>query len=117
VRASLKLGCAGGGNLLPLASQFPNSTCVGFDLSQAQVDAAKVAVQFCKLSNTKIYQGSIADINETHGKFDYIICHGVFSWVPEQVREAILRVSAQNLSENGIAYISYNTMPGWYSAV
>ena len=110
----LELGCAGGGNLLPIASQFPNATCVGFDLSQAQVDVAKVAVQFCKLSNTKIQQGSIADINETHGKFDYIICHGVFSWVPEQVREAILRVSAQNLSENGIAYISYNTMPGWY---
>ena len=110
----LELGCAGGGNLLPIASQFPNATCVGIDLSQAQVDAARVAVQYGKLSNTKIHQGSIADINESHGKFDYIICHGVFSWVPEPAREAILRVSAQNLSENGIAYISYNTMPGWY---
>ena len=110
----LELGCAGGGNLLPIASQFPNATCVGIDLSQAQVDAAKVAVQYCRLANTSIHQGSIDDISEKHGKFDYIICHGVFSWVPEHIREAILRVSSQNLAENGIAYISYNTMPGWY---
>ena len=110
----LELGCAGGGNLLPIASQFPNATCVGFDLSQAQVDAARIAVQYCGLTNTKIHQGSVTDITEKLGKFDYILCHGVFSWVPEPVREAILRVSSQNLSANGIAYISYNTLPGWY---
>ncbi len=110
----LELGCAGGGNLLPIASQFPNASCVGIELSESQCEVANIAIQFIGLKNIKIKQGSIAEITSELGKFDYIICHGVFSWVPEEVREAILRVSSENLSENGVAYISYNTMPGWY---
>ncbi len=110
----LEIGCAGGGNLLPVASQFPNSTCVGIELSKVQVDDAVIANKLIGLKNVQIKQGSVADITPEFGKFDYIICHGVFSWVPEFVREAILKVSSQNLSENGVAYISYNTMPGWY---
>jgi len=110
----LELGCAGGGNLLPIASQFPNASCVGIELSEVQCEAADTAIKFIGLQNIKIKQGSIADITPELGKFDYILCHGVFSWVPESVREAILRVSSENLSENGVVYISYNTMPGWY---
>jgi len=110
----LELGCAGGGNLIPIASQFPNAVCHGVELSAAQCEAANVAIQYVGLSNIKIQQGSIADITSDLGKFDYILCHGVFSWVPEFVREAILRVASENLSENGVAYISYNTFPGWY---
>jgi methyltransferase-like protein/2-polyprenyl-3-methyl-5-hydroxy-6-metoxy-1,4-benzoquinol methylase len=110
----LELGCAGGGNLLPIASQFPNASCLGIELSELQCDAANTAIKFIGLQNIKISQGSIADITPDLGKFDYILCHGVFSWVPESVREAILRVSSQNLSENGVAYVSYNTLPGWY---
>ena len=53
------------------------------------------------------------DINEDFGKFDYIIVHGVFSWVPENVKEKILKICNENLTEEGIAYISYNTYPGW----
>ena len=110
----LELGCAGGGNILPIASQFPNANCVGIELSESQCEAANIAINFSGLKNIKITQGSIADVTPELGKFDYIICHGVFSWVPEPVREAILRVSSENLSENGVVYISYNTMPGWY---
>ncbi len=110
----LELGCAGGGNLLPIASQFPNASCLGIELSEVQCEAANTAIDFIGLKNVKIQQGSIADITPELGKFDYILCHGVFSWVPESVREAILRVSSENLSADGIVYISYNTMPGWY---
>ena len=110
----LEIGCAGGGNLLPIASQFPNSTCVGIELSQVQVDDAVIANKLIGLKNIQIKQGSVADITPEFGKFDYILCHGVFSWVPEFVREAILKVASQNLSENGVAFISYNTLPGWY---
>lgn len=110
----LELGCAGGGNLLPIASQFPNAHCVGVELSEVQCNDAKTAVKFLGLKNIEIRHESISDITSSLGTFDYIICHGVFSWVPDPVREDILRVSAQNLAENGIAYISYNTLPGWY---
>jgi len=110
----LEIGCAGGGNILPIASQFPNATCVGIELSEVQVQNGRIATKFVGLDNLEIKQGSVTDITSALGKFDYILCHGVFSWVPDFVREAILNVSSQNLSENGVVFISYNTMPGWY---
>ncbi|MCE3017006.1 MAG: methyltransferase regulatory domain-containing protein [Pirellula sp.] len=110
----LEIGCAGGGNILPLASLMPNSTCVGVELSQVQVDFGKEAIRFTGMKNCTIQQGSVTDITPEFGKFDYILCHGVYSWVPDFVREAILRVCSENLSENGVAYVSYNVLPGWY---
>jgi methyltransferase-like protein len=48
------------------------------------------------------------------GKFDYVICHGVYSWVPETVRQKIFDICAEQLNPQGIAYISYNCYPGWH---
>ncbi len=83
----LEIGCAGGGNLIPVAAQFPNSRCVGVELSKVQVDNARIAIDYCGLKNIEILQGSIVDLASELGKFDYIICHGVYSWVPDFVRE------------------------------
>lgn len=110
----LEIGCAGGGNLLPMASMFPHAECVGVELSQVQCDYGSEAIKFTDFKNVSIRQGSVTDIDASFGKFDYILCHGVFSWVPEFVREAILRVASENLSDQGISFISYNAMPGWY---
>ena len=44
--------------------------------------------------------------------FDYIIAHGVYSWVPDPVRDRILAICSESLSPNGVAYVSYNTYPG-----
>jgi methyltransferase-like protein len=54
------------------------------------------------------------DLKESPGSFDYIICHGVYSWVPPAVQEGILEICARLLTPRGIAYISYNTYPGWH---
>ena len=86
---------------------------VGIDLSKVQIDAGLANIKALGLKNIELKHCSITDIDESFGKFDYIICHGVFSWVPEFVREKILEISNKNLIENGIAYISYNTLPGW----
>lgn len=56
------------------------------------------------------------DINDQDGLFDYIICHGTYSWVPSDVRDKILDICKNNLHKNGIAYVSYNTLPGWNMA-
>ena len=109
----LELGCAEGGNLIPHAAKYPKATFVGVDLSKVQIDAGNVHIKSLGLKNIELKHCSITDIDEKFGKFDYIICHGVISWVPDFVREKILEVSSRNLSENGIAYISYNTLPGW----
>lgn len=109
----LELGCAAGGNLLPFALAYPNATVVGVDLSPVQIAAGQKAVAELGLTNLALHAMNMADIDATFGKFDYIISHGVFSWVPPEVRDAMLRICRDNLSDNGIAYLSYNTYPGW----
>jgi SAM-dependent methyltransferase len=110
----LELGCATGGNLFPIALAWPGSRCVGIDLSPRQIEMGEHVVRALSLSNVELKAISILDIEPSFGEFDYILCHGVFSWAPENVRRKILSICRENLAENGIAYISYNTYPGWH---
>ncbi|WP_052120515.1 methyltransferase regulatory domain-containing protein [Inquilinus limosus] len=109
----LELGCASGGNILPLALRYPESHVVGIDLSPVQIAAGRRAAAELGLKNIELHQGDLGEIAPTLGVFDYIICHGVYSWVPPDVQEAILRVCRENLAPDGIAHVSYNCYPGW----
>jgi methyltransferase-like protein/trans-aconitate methyltransferase len=108
-----ELGCASGGNIIPLAARHPGASFVGIDLSNAQVEAGRARIARLGLSNIDLRCQSFAEIEEGAAAFDYIICHGVYSWVPEPLRETILRLCRENLSPRGIALISYNVLPGW----
>src|SRR5262249_40877864 len=66
------------------------------------------------LKNVELRAGSILDIGPDWGTFDYILCHGVYSWVPPAVQDHILTVCSRNLSPDGVAYVSYNVYPGWH---
>ena len=108
----LELGCASGGNLIPLAARYPRTRFYGIDFSARQVSVAEKQIAALALDNIRIESADITTFapRET---FDYIICHGVYSWVPEATRAAILRICREALTEQGVAYISYNTYPGW----
>lgn len=110
----LELGCANGGNLIPLAYALPKCRCVGIDLSPRQIADGQAVVDALGLSNITLRAMSILDVGPDFGEFDYIICHGVFSWVPRVVQDKILEICRQNLAPNGVAYVSYNTYPGWH---
>lgn len=110
----LELGCASGGNLLPMAHTLPGSTFVGVDFSEQQIAEAQEAVDVLGLENIAFHQMDIREIGADFGQFDYIIAHGVYSWVPPDVREHVMMVCQQNLAPNGLALISYNTYPGWH---
>lgn len=110
----LELGCAGGANLLPQALAHPESEFVGVDLSARQVEDGKRHVETLALQNVTLRQADILDIDESWGMFDYIICHGVFSWVPAKVQEHLLTLCQKLLNPQGLAMISYNTYPGWH---
>lgn len=109
----LELGCADGSNLLPMAEQAPGATFLGIDASRVQIATGLRAVGEAGLRNVELRRQDIMEFPHSEGKFDYIIAHGVFSWVPEAVREKILAICDEHLAENGIAYISYNAHPGW----
>jgi 2-polyprenyl-3-methyl-5-hydroxy-6-metoxy-1,4-benzoquinol methylase len=109
----LELGCAGGGNLIPMAAALPHAKFLGIDLSARQIDEGKSLLSELGLSNIELRQASITDVDPSYGDFDYIICHGVYSWVPEAVQNHILKIAQRQLSPNGVVYMSYNTYPGW----
>ena len=109
----LELGSACGGNLITFASNYPDSYSIGVDLSKLEIENGAKIIKDLELKNIELRNISITDIDESFGRFDYIICHGVFSWVPDCVKNKILEVSSKLLNPNGIAFISYNTMPGW----
>lgn len=108
----LELGCGRGGNLLPMAAQFPQSAFVGLDLSGSAIAKAKSAQAELGLANIAFHHRDILDVGDEIGPFDYILVHGVYSWVPDVVREAILAIFGRLLTPNGIAYVSYNALPG-----
>jgi len=110
----LELGCGMGGNLIPMALAMPDASFTGYDLSGVQVQRARDTIQALDLRNIAVEQRNILDARREADKFDYIICHGVYSWVPENVQEKILSICRESLSENGVALVSYNTYPGWH---
>jgi SAM-dependent methyltransferase/methyltransferase-like protein len=110
----LELGCASGGNLIPMAQALPGSRFVGVDLSAREIADGQQCLDVLGLRNVELRALSITDIDESFGQFDYIICHGVFSWVPRDVQERIFTLCARQLAPHGVVYISYNTYPGWH---
>ena len=110
----LELGCASGGNLIPMAVGLPGSSFVGVELSARQVADGQALIETVGLKNIELRQMSIMDVNKKFGEFDYIITHGVYSWVPDAVQEKIIEICGTNLAAEGVAYISYNTYPGWH---
>jgi methyltransferase-like protein/predicted O-methyltransferase YrrM len=111
----LELGCALGGNLIPMALASPESRYVGIDLSPRQIAEGRKMVGELGLRNIELKAMSILDIDDALGPFDYILTHGVYSWVPPTVQEKILEISRRNLSPQGVAYVSYNALPGWHA--
>jgi methyltransferase-like protein/cyclopropane fatty-acyl-phospholipid synthase-like methyltransferase len=109
----LELGCGGGWNIIPMAYSLPETEFTGIDLSKNQIEKAQKYVNDIGLENISFEHKSILDIDNTIGHFDYIICHGVYSWVPKNVQEKIFAILRDNLTDNGIGHISYNTLPGW----
>ncbi|HVJ37021.1 MAG TPA: methyltransferase regulatory domain-containing protein [Stenotrophomonas sp.] len=109
----LELGCAAGGNIIPFAQRHPQAQVLGVDLSAQQVEEGSALIARMGLDNVRLAQRDLTSIDASLGQFDYILCHGVYSWVPAQVQAAILRVCRENLSPQGVAFVSYNTYPGW----
>jgi SAM-dependent methyltransferase len=108
----LELGCGVGANLIPIAHQYPESEFVGIDLSADAIDEANATAADLGLPNVRLLQADIMDVAADYGQFDYVIAHGVYSWVPDEVRTQILSIFRKRLTPQGIAYVSYNSSPG-----
>lgn len=109
----LELGCGEGMNLLPLAERFPRAHFVGVDFSGGQIGVGEQARLAAKLDNAQLVCADLRAYEPEPGAFDYVIAHGVYSWVPDEVKERLLALCAQALAPAGVAFISYNVHPAW----
>jgi methyltransferase-like protein len=97
-----------------MAAAIKGAQFVGIDSSPRQVHEACTLIDGLGLRNVRIEVQDIRELGTEIGAFDYIICHGTFSWVAPDVQEKILDIAARSLAADGIFYISYNTYPGWH---
>ena len=111
----LELGATYGGNIISQAAHNPEATFVGIELSQDQVEKGNKIIGDAKLDNVSLVQGDILNFDESMGTFDYIIAHGFYSWVSDEMKDKLLVIISNHLADNGIAYVSYNTYPGWHT--
>lgn len=110
----LEIGCASGGNLLPQAHAFPGASFVGVDLSSTQIEAGRDWAKALGLQNIELRVGDFSEIDGSWGEFDYIVAHGVHSWISPELQARLLEVCGANLSADGVAAISYNVLPYWH---
>jgi SAM-dependent methyltransferase len=108
----LEIGCGGGVNLLSMALGAPASEFVGVDLAERPIALARAAAQASGLRNVRFHVRDILDMDASLGRFDYIIAHGVYAWVPAAVSQALMRIVGRLLSADGLALISYSAYPG-----
>ncbi len=109
----LDIGCAEGGNAIPLAVALPQAHVVGIDLSGRQVAAGNELISALGLGNVELVRADLSEVKGELGTFDYVSAHGVYSWIAPEVQEKLLGACHDLLAPDGIAYVSYNTNPGW----
>jgi protein-L-isoaspartate O-methyltransferase len=111
----LEVGCNEGANLIPMAVSLPEASFVGCDLSSTAIAAARATVAAIGARNVELRCEDLAQLDPALGAFDYIVAHGVYSWVPAAVREALFALAAARLAPGGVMFVSFNTLPGCHA--
>lgn len=109
----LELGCGEGGNLLPMAATLPGAEFVGVDLAGSAIGTATRLAGQLGLANVRFQREDIGALDESLGRFDYILAYGVYSWIPPDTRDRMMDLLRRLLRPRGVAFVSYNVFPGW----
>ena len=105
----LELGCGDGGNLIPMAYLLPESTFLGLDAAGSAIVQGQEQISALGLTNVSLRHVDLLDASNL-GTYDYVIAHGLYSWVPPAVQERALAITSEALAPNGVAYVSYNAL-------
>src|SRR4051794_31518264 len=111
----LEIGCGAGGNLMAMAAATPGIQAVGVDLAAGPIAEGNAAMAEIGLANLELRQADVRELTSgSLGTFDYIVAHGLYSWIPADARDALLSAIKAALRPDGIGYVSYNAHPGGY---
>ncbi len=110
----LEIGCSDAGNIINMALTMPSAHFFGVDISSREIESGQASINAIGLRNITLKTMDIMELDKYHqDPFDYIVAHGIFSWVPDFIRHKILEICRDMLSPTGVAFISYNTYPGF----
>jgi SAM-dependent methyltransferase len=107
----LELGCGDGGNLVPMAYGLRDSAFTGIDLSATAIERAAALSGALGLENLDLRRADLTALPAL-GTFDFVVAHGVYSWVEPPARDALLAACREHLAPHGVAYVSYDVFPG-----
>lgn len=107
----LEVGCADGVNLLGMAASAPGLEAVGIDSAAGPLERGRALAREAGLEGVSLEALDVRDASEL-GTFDYMIAHGLYAWVTDDVREALMALLARSLTPHGLAFVSYNAHPG-----
>ena len=108
----LEVGCGDGGNLIPMAATSPKASFHGFDLAPSVIARGQADIAALGLENIRLEAADVLEVAERNERYDYIIAHGFYTWVPEVVRQGLLRLLENALTPGGLVFVSYNLTQG-----
>jgi SAM-dependent methyltransferase len=106
----LDFGCGTGSDCLALALELPGARVIGYDPVEGPMEQSRFVAGLVGVENLKLVAGELPPTEE---QFDYIVSHGVVSWVGADESRRIIRTIAELLAPEGLACISFNALPGW----
>lgn len=108
----LEIGCGEGHHILSIANRWPGAECVALDASAKAIHRARNRAQRAGLANARLLETRLSELAPS-APFDFIIAHGFFSWVPDEVKVGLMDFIGKNLTPRGIAVVSFNVAAGW----
>ncbi len=109
----LDIGGGDGANVIAMATACPGGHFTNIDLSPTAIARGTAAARGIGLANVTMVTGDIVALADSiAGEYDYVIAHGVYAWVPAPVRPALWRLIGRVLAPEGVAFVSYNALPG-----
>lgn len=110
----MELGCGLGHSSIVNAGAFPAGRFHACDFNPSHIEAARAYAAAIGVDNIEFHESSFeALLDRELPSFDFIVLHGVYSWVDDRARHAVRAFIQRRLKAHGLVYVSYNCLPGW----
>jgi SAM-dependent methyltransferase len=108
------LGCGQGVTANILAATHPRGAFHAIDAMPTHINHARRLAGEAAIPNVTYHCVDFAAALDLElPLFDYIVAHGVYTWVDAANQRALRRFFDRRLKPGGLVYVSYNAMPGW----
>ncbi|MDE1554603.1 MULTISPECIES: class I SAM-dependent methyltransferase [Comamonas] len=111
----LDLGCGSGLNTLIAAATNPLGQFLGIDIHPGAIAQARARAQALGMHNLRYECLDFAAATQSPAALpacDFMVCHGVYSWIAPPQRQALRQLVQQRLKPGGVFYLAYMSQPG-----